>query len=310
MTVCVGLLCNSGYGVLGASDQMVSTADNQTKRLKIYHVTERVVMLMAGDVATHTELMIELRTLIDANSENPQVLTVKNLADAYASAFAAAKHRQGVRQYLSPLGITSDELKTGKVSEKLAESLAKEMLYHQMPSCSAIFMGVDESGGYSKAHLYQVDNDRLTCCDGAGYACIGVGFYQAASSLMFSGFKQDNQLDQALFQIFAAKKRAEVAPGVGRETDMVYISSADSKYIMLSDQIVDELDKIYARAEAGHSRTNIKAERQCHEFLENLRKKPVEQPQKIELSGAPPQEGGAEPSPTIAGTEPAPTAGV
>jgi hypothetical protein len=307
MTVCIGVLCAGGAAAIGASDQMISTADNQTKRLKIHHLTDSVVVMISGDVAIHAELMIELRAVIDANSDRPEILTVKNMADSYATAFASAKRRRAERQVLAPLGLDARALTSGQVDEKMAEKLAKEMLYFAMPECSAIFMGADSSAGYMSAHLYKVENEQIQCCDGSGYACIGVGWYQAASSLMFSGYKLDAALDQALYLTFAAKKRAEVAPGVGPETDMVYVANDQSKYIMFNDKVLGSLECIYARAEKAHSKTNQAAERRFHEFLDTLRRTPVEQrpAQKLELSGTPVAEGAKEDMPSAGAGEPA-----
>lgn len=58
MTVCVAALCADGASVVGASDRMVSTSDHQTKRLKIHHLTNEIVAMIAGDVALNTELLM------------------------------------------------------------------------------------------------------------------------------------------------------------------------------------------------------------------------------------------------------------
>ena len=79
MTVCVAVLCENGSQVIGASDRMVSNNDNQIQRLKVHHLTDYVVVMIAGDVALHAELLVEVRNLINLNAENLGVLTVKNL---------------------------------------------------------------------------------------------------------------------------------------------------------------------------------------------------------------------------------------
>jgi len=108
MTVCVAVLCQDGAAAIGASDRMLSTADNQTKMVKIHHLTDAVVVMISGDVALHSELLIELRSLISINESKPEVLTVKNLADSYTLAYYQAKVRRSERQFLLPLGLTAE----------------------------------------------------------------------------------------------------------------------------------------------------------------------------------------------------------
>ena len=100
------------------------------------------------------------------------------------------------------------------LNDELAQSLTKELLNFPMPSCSAIFLGTDESDGSNRAHIYTVDNGFLTCNDEAGFSTIGIGMSQAMSSLMFSGFALDISASTALYITFASKKLAEVVPGL------------------------------------------------------------------------------------------------
>ena len=314
MTVCVAVIAGSGAAAIGASDKMISTADNQTKMVKIHHLTESVVAMISGDVALHTELLIELRSVISGAAQTPGLLTVKNLADAYAGAWVQARLRRAERQYLSPLGLSAETFseRAHLLGEKLGGEIARELLGYPMPDTSAIFMGLDGSAGYARAHLYTVENGRLTCHDDTGFASIGVGVYQAASSLMFSGHTAETHLDTAVYLTYAAKKRAEVAPGVGVETDMVYVSTLDPKYFLLGAHVMAKLENLYQEAEKAHRRINGRAESKCHEYLNTLREAPAQpepEPQ-IELAGTPPAGAGADGAEIANGGQPAALADV
>jgi hypothetical protein len=231
------------------------------------------------------------------------LLTVKNLADSYALAWSQARSRRAERQYLLPLGMDTASF-AGKVQmlgEKLGGDVARELLTYPMPDAAAIFMGVDSSAGYLRAHLYTVEAGRLTCHNDTGFAAIGVGVYQAASSLMFSGHGSETGLDTAVYLTYAAKKRAEVAPGVGIETDMVYVSNTEPKYFLFGAHVITKLEEIYQQAEKSHKRINRKAEEQCHAYLDTLRTAPAQSASDeptVELAGTPP----AEPSSAIPGS--------
>ncbi|WP_423459974.1 hypothetical protein [Ottowia sp. VDI28] len=293
MTVCVAVISSDGSAAIGASDRMVSTADNQTKRLKVHHLTAQVVAMIAGDVELHTELLIETRAMISDAKDMPELLTVKNIADSYALAFLEAKKRRAERRFLAPLGLTAESFASNqrKMEDKIAAEITREIINFQMPHCSAIFMGIDASQGYQRAHIYTVENGHLACHDETGFVAIGVGMYQATSSLMFGGHHAEMHLDPAVYLTLAAKKRAEVTPGVGKETDMVVVTVADGGYILFREDVVDQLEKIYERAEREHGRINHIATTECHELFEPFRTAPSIESvtsQKVELSGTAP----------------------
>lgn len=312
MTVCVAALCDDGASVIGVSDRMLSTADNQTKRVKVHDLTPTVVALIAGDVALHTELLIELRALIAQCSDSPEVLTVKNIADSYGAAYADAKRRRAERQYLSPLGLTSGEFlkRQAGFSEKLSSELVREIVNYQMPACAALFIGKDSSHGYVRSHIYSFDNGVVTCHNEAGFASIGVGMYQAMSSLMFAGHRTQQGLHATIYMVLAAKKRAEVAPGVGKETDVVVVTIPNESYVTLYESTIQKLEDIYERSEIEHSMINGQAIGECHAYFESLSSptQPVAVSGKTEPSGTEPSANESATVGAIAETRAAPEA--
>ncbi|CAN7369545.1 hypothetical protein LJR074_002195 [Acidovorax sp. LjRoot74] len=296
MTVCVAAICADGSAVVAAADRMISTPDNQTTRTKVHYLTKQVVALIAGDVALHTELLNEVRTIVDASSEEPDVQTVKNIADAYGQAYTEAKRRMAERHYLSPLGLNSATFIQNQrlMNESIVTELTRELLSFPMSGCSAIFIGIDASAGYLRAHLYSVVNGRVACHNDTGFVAIGVGQYQAESSLMFAGHTPEISIDAGVYLTFAAKKRAEVAPGVGRETDVAVVSVKDGGAMTLFPNVVDHLTDIYLEAEANHTRTNTQAVIKCHEYIDTLRIPEVKaEPgshEEVTFSGTPPRD--------------------
>lgn len=292
MTVCVAALCADGSAAVAASDQMMSTDDNQTKRLKIHHLTDTVIAMIAGDVNLHTELLEEVRATLRATEDQPEVQTVKNIADAYAKAYIESKRRRAEAAFLMPMGLTVETFiqHQRNLTEAIAADLTRQVVHFQMPACAALFVGIDQSAGYGRAHIYTVQNGEVSCHNDTGFASIGVGRNQAASSLMFAGHGSSMSMDEVLYMTLVAKKRAEVAPGVGKETDMAFVSVAEGRYIYLKTKIVDHLEEIYARAEISHTAVNQSAVDQCHEYLDTFRTAPVatEPTQRVELSGTAP----------------------
>ncbi|WP_409886042.1 hypothetical protein [Acidovorax sp.] len=270
----------------------MSTDDNQTKRLKIHHLTDRVIAMIAGDVNLHTELLEEVRATLRATEDQPEIQTVKNIADAYAKSYIDAKRRRAESAYLLPIGLTVETFIQNQrnLTEAIAADLTRQVVHFQMPACAALFVGIDQSAGYGRAHIYTVQNGEVSCHNDTGFAAIGVGRNQAASSLMFTGHGSSMSMDQVLYMTLVAKKRAEVAPGVGKETDMAFLSVAEGKYIYLKTKVVEHLEEIYAGAEISHTVVNQTAVEQCHEYLDTFRTTTIatEPTQRVELSGTAP----------------------
>ena len=98
-------------------------------------------------------------------------------------------------------------------------------LLRKMPECrpevETIIAGVDTSG----AHLYKVDFEgEIVSSDAVGFAAIGAGGRHAEPQFMFANHATWNDFPESLLLAYSAKRRAEIAPGVGAETDVCVIS--------------------------------------------------------------------------------------
>src|SRR5258708_2914333 len=80
-----------------------------------------------------------------------------------------------------------------------------------------IVAGVEPTG----AHIFYVAHPgTLHNFDKLGHASIGSGALHAAMGLSLSKQTPQSSLAETLFAVYYAKRAAEVAPGVGKETEM------------------------------------------------------------------------------------------
>jgi hypothetical protein len=90
-----------------------------------------------------------------------------------------------------------------------------------------LVVGNDESG----AHIFRVHYDGmlggswLEWCDRLGFRAIGSGGPHAAILLSLQGQHRTLPVNETVFDVYSAKKNAEIAPGVGLETDVAVISA-------------------------------------------------------------------------------------
>jgi hypothetical protein len=227
VTVCVACLCTWTYGpndigraAITASDREITAGDVEYEppQFKVSFQTNRALILIAGDYPTHSEALQKAQKIIAAASEdNPATI-----AEIYASSLRQVKFRHACDIYLAPLGLSSEIfLSTSGVSNELVVSLANQLQSYSGQPTEAIVVAADDAA----THLYLVDSDsKVTCQDDVGFVAIGIGAWHAKSLLMQAKYYNLTNFAAALSLAFAAKRRAEIAPGVGRATDMFIVN--------------------------------------------------------------------------------------
>jgi hypothetical protein len=96
------------------------------------------------------------------------------------------------------------------------------------------------------AHIYSLDERGIvSCLDDVGFAAIGSGSWHAKSRLMQWGYVNSTLFVQALAASFAAKRAAEVAPGVGTATDIHILFKTGPE--PLRPDIATHLPSLYER---------------------------------------------------------------
>jgi hypothetical protein len=128
----------------------------------------------------------------------------------------------------------------------------------------------------------------VECLDTVGFAAIGIGRWHANSQFMFAGHDRFKPIPETLLLTYAAKRRAEVSPGVGEGTDMFTIGPRLGSHVRISPQIVDDLGKIYRRIRGSNQKAIKKGNLEVRKYVENLAGTPTPE----EQEATPPDKGG------------------
>jgi hypothetical protein len=295
MTVCVAVICEKNHTIVGASDRMLTAGNVQFSppSSKAYKLTSSISVMVAGDMSIQAEIIGGVFARIGetlAEQSTPAWLNVKDVALMYVERFNAIKARRGEADFLLPIGLNFETFvaRQKELAPELVRMIATELIGKALPGTEAIIAGVDSSG----AHIYVVENGTLACHDAAGFAAIGNGWYHANSSLMFAKHSKDGTFPRALCLTYTAKKRAEVAPGVGIETDMFAVQGLGS-YFAIGEHVVDDLEAGYQESTKAHAEADQIAERKANEFYDRLIKtvKQSGQEEQQTTESAPPFEG-------------------
>ena len=170
--------------------------------------------------------------------------TVREVSEMVRMAFAALRKRHvGEEVLMQQVNVATVEEWHAVQGQLLAETVqyVNSAVSQYKLGAYLIVAGVDEEG-----HLYSIyDPGTSWSFDDAGYCCVGAGQQHANAAFAWHGYSKSFTRNEALYVAYEAKRKAEMAGGVGRATDIRVI---DSKGVhAVSDATIDRLDSIYRR---------------------------------------------------------------
>lgn len=270
MTICIAAICE-GSMVFGASDRMLTSGDIEfePQQPKIHQSTSSIAIMVAGDAALQEEILQKVNAEVNARvqSDPKNWWLVEDVAAAYSKHYAEAKLKRSEAAILTPLGLNRATFieKQQQMAPSLVGQLAQQMVNFEIPHTETIITGVDPSG----VHIYVAEGGDISCADGIGFASIGAGRWHANTQFMFSGHTKNSLASRTALLTFSAKRRAEVAPGVGQGTDMFMVTSLGG-YTLIGDHILSALDKYYRTNQKGINKSSGKAEAGFAKYLDQL----------------------------------------
>lgn len=243
MTICMGALCNdrvAGDTVVLASDRMVTwrnLTEFEYSVPKIYSVSPATWALGAGDALAGARIITEAASKV-ANVPRP----VHEIADVVAQQYQSVRMSAAEVHVLLPRGLSLATYygKHQQLLSQITESLDQSLASFD-PEVELIVAGVDSSGG----HLFTVSNPggAAECHDVIGTVAIGSGEIHAVQSMIGFGHAATQPVKDTIFHVFASKRRAELAPGVGHDTDLMVLSPGGA--VRLPDKALAKLGELY-----------------------------------------------------------------
>jgi 20S proteasome alpha/beta subunit len=273
VTVCIAAIYE-GSGIVGASDRMLTAGDVQfepsTPKIRFY--TNSIGSLIAGDAnlqaEINSEVWIKTKEII---LQSTAWVKVKDVAMICKKECDKALRGMAERRILDPFGITLAEFMSRQTefSGDFVRDIGTELLSFEGPLVQTIIAGCDDEG----PHIYTVDNDSIQCHDGVGFAAIGAGQAHANSQMMAFSHSFRSSLADTLRAVFFAKKRAEIAPGVGPNTDMMVVVGRGG-LSMIADNVQIELENRYAEEKRRQNKVANTTREKIGNFVQGILDKP------------------------------------
>ena len=271
VTVCIAAMCD-GNTIIGASDRMLTAGDIEfePQQTKTISITSSIVCMIAGDSAMQMEIIQYVKPDVNKRIEsNPdEWWKVRDVAELYSLYYKQACLRRAENQILAPLGLDHESFlrRQQEMDPTLVLKLSTELINFDPPDTAAIFAGIDTGG----PQIYVVNNADVNCQNLVGFAAIGVGVWHANSQLMFAGHTKYRTFPETLLSVYSAKKRAEVAPGVGEATDMFCVGPTLGSYFSLGDHVLSKLKQIYNEEQKREKRAATKARVSVSKYVDEI----------------------------------------
>jgi hypothetical protein len=214
MTQLVAAICRCGDKpkVIGLTDRMLSTSDMtltfERDEPKIETVTNKSAILTAGtldepdlirDVKERARGKEKIAEIAELFKEAYQNLRVKHIEDEILNPLA------GVRTF------TDYHEKQKMLHDSLVFDLNERIKKYSI-GLTLLLIGMDEQGG----HIIQIANPGMwRSYDNLGFLCLGMGDRHADNVFAWYKYQSAMPLNDAIYIAFEAKKKAEVAGGVG-----------------------------------------------------------------------------------------------
>lgn len=271
MTVCIAAI--TGGTIIGATDRMVTAGDIlfQPNAPKTLALTSSIVVMISGDATLAAQVIKRVSEEITSHIEQkPDVwLTVREVATRYVFHWAAVRRERAEQAILWPLGLTAETFlsRQSELAESFVTDIAAKLQSFWVPHTACIFAGVDLTG----PNLYDATDGNLTDLGIIGFATSGSGGRHAASQFMLAQYSRQSLLPEALLLVYSAKKRAEIAPGVGGETDLWMIGPQLGSFTFIThDELREALQKQFLQITQSERDALSKAKQAVETYMQGL----------------------------------------
>lgn len=242
MTVCIAAMCADRKALVMAADRMLTVGsvsmEFEHEKPKIEELLGDSVVLSAGDALLGSEILSATRTAL----RNQPSIDATACGDQLAIQHAVTRLRRVESLALTPLGYSLASFQQDGNKQLPSQVFIGLVQNLQTFNIGVEFLLAGFSGG--KARIGHVTHPGIIhWFDRVGYHAIGSGGSHAFMTLIMKKHSVAMPVEDALFSVYTAKRNAEVAPGVGNETDLIVSSDAGTRRI--EPEVLVELNRLY-----------------------------------------------------------------
>ncbi len=235
MTICIAASCDGGKKCVVSADREVTA---QSLSLEFEHekkidvIGQSCVVMASGDSLLADEVSERTRRRVSIEG----LSTIQQIAEALADVYLQCHLARAEGVILRPHGwtwTTYQQEGAQRIPTQVYMQIDSQLWNFGINVAEFLVAGVDESG----AHIFRVHYEGmpgggwLEWCDRLGYRAIGSGGPHASILLALQGQRRTLPVGETIFNVYSAKKNAEIAPGVGLETDVAVIEAGKIAFL-------------------------------------------------------------------------------
>lgn len=284
LTVCIAAIADNGM-IVGASDTMLTAGDvefepayQESPRLgKITNLTGSVVAMTAGNAAVQAEIIFHylfpaISAWLKANPN--RFIPVEEIVQLYADSYNQLRHKKAEFAILRRIGLTYDTFHANQksYSPEFVDRITRALSGYELEPVETIIAGIEPALNPMETftRLYVLNGEDWSCFDTIRYASIGIGSRHASSHFMQSRHGASSPMADTLLSVYVAKKKSEVAPGVGNDTNMFVLGPALGSFTWVRTEIQAELDATYQELKRKQACATSEANDRTKKYLDEI----------------------------------------
>lgn len=236
MTICIASVCehNGREVFVIATDHMIDAGigqfEHDIKKHKKIGKGKTIAML-AGKALLFNEL-------IGGVKDN---MPFSKVRETIFDNFVKIKKNAIHRELLSKFGIEEGEVKElfkGQIQNNFVGKLLEQIAKFELGT-NILLVGFENG----KAQIAEIEENGIGDFGDIHFHAIGSGQIQAINTLLFQRQSKCNPLQTTIYNVYKAKKNAEVSSGVGVNTDMLVLTEDGCNELTKED--ITKLAQIY-----------------------------------------------------------------
>lgn len=235
MTVCISAICTEKQNehIVFAVDHMITTMNGEFEHsIKKYReINKNTVGMIAGD-ALQMEYLMDLKNFSDDYTK---------LQKTFEKKIKEKRLEIIQKSILNTFDVDIDFIKENlneEINNPIMSKIFDRILDTKL-GVSILLVGFIED----TAHLSIIRENGVHDFTTIHFTAIGSGAPQAQNTMLFQKQSKDDDLRTTLYNVYKAKKNAEVNRGVGKETEIGYLNK--DKIVMIQEKDLKILNDIY-----------------------------------------------------------------
>jgi len=241
MTICIAAICKNGEkeNIVFATDHMISLRmlgqfEHSIEKYKVIRDTSTVAMLAGHPLLFDSLIKVD----DDSNFKQTKKTIVQNFKEKRESLIQS--------QIFDTFGIDQEFFKGFFNNPQPSHAISKiiEKVSNFQLGTAILLIGFENGS----AEISEITEGGCLDYRDINFHAIGTGHIQAVNTLLFQKQSKTDTLQTTIYNVYKAKRNAEVAEGVGKETDLLILNEEgvikfdESQLNILSDIYEEELE--------------------------------------------------------------------